>query len=213
MVLGLVLLFSSDSVLAELKFDKEKIEDVIFQNTGPYIFIFKFKNESTVKTKIKKIETTCSCTVATLDKKAYAYNDSGEIKGRFNIAGKVGRQEQSIIVHTDDISQSQIKLLLKIKILNPVEIKPRLVYWEKGTKLETKIITLTIIDSKWKIDSISCDESKFTIKCSEENGKYTIAVTPVSTDESLRDVIKIKLKDDKGSSKTFVVHALVKAEV
>ena len=97
-----------------------------------------------------------------------------------------------------------------VNVLKPCEIKPRLLYWRKAAKLEKKTIALIISDQKWNIKSIHCDESKFTVKDIKENDKHTIEVIPVSTKKALRDVIKIELKDDKGDSKIFTIHALIK---
>lgn len=196
---------------AQIYFDTTLLEKTIDSGSTPLLhFAFKFQNIGKSTIKITKVDTSCSCTIPKLEKISYAPNETGEINGVFNIRDRQGLQEKEIFVYTDDISQPQIKLTLKIKILNPIQIKPRLVYWEKNTQIEAKEITLIISDTKWKLSNISCDKSKFTTKDSEVNGKHTIKVIPISTKESLRDVIKIELKDDKANSKIFAIHSLIK---
>ena len=51
---GLILLLAYNSVFAELKFDKEAIEDEIFHNESSYAFVFSFKNDGKKKYKNNK---------------------------------------------------------------------------------------------------------------------------------------------------------------
>lgn len=199
-----------NNLFAYLKFETEIIEQSIDSDVVNFEFTFDFKNISKYSVKILKIEKSCSCTILDNDKKLYAPNATGRINGKLIIGDREGICEKEIVVMTDDILQPYIKLFLRINVLKPCEIKPRLLYWSKATKLEKKAITLTISDQKWNIKSIRCDKSKFTIKDIEENDKHTIEVTPVSTKKALRDVIKIELKSDKGDSKIFAIHSLIK---
>ena len=204
------ILLATNLIFAQLNFDNLILKDENFPSSQTYNFNFKFKNDSSKTITITKVETSCSCTITKLEKNTYAPNETGKINGVFNIGDRQGLQEKEGIVHTDDISQPQIRLTLKINILNPIEIKPRLIYWEKDSKLESKFIRLVINDPKWKMDSITCDSSKFTTKNTEEDGKYTIEVTPVSTGRRLRDAIKIELMNDKSETKIFAIYVLIK---
>lgn len=208
--LVLLLFFCANPLLASLKFEKIIQDTSISAGTTSYAFTFPFKNIGNNDIKILSVSTTCSCTVANLDKKIYAPNESGEISGTFNIGNRVGLQEKEISLQTDDISQSQIKLFLKIKILNLVEFKPRLLYWKKDANPEAKNVEIKISDSKWKIESICCNEKNFTIKNVSENGLCKVYIVPISTEKCLRDSIKLTLKDPNGISKTFIFHALIK---
>lgn len=199
-----------NNLFAYLKFETEIIEQSIDSDVVNFEFTFDFKNISKYSVKILEIEKSCSCTILDNDKKLYAPNATGTINGKLIIGDREGICEKEIVVMTDDILQPYIKLFLRINVLKPCEIKPRLLYWRKAAKLEKKTIALIISDQKWNIKSIHCDESKFTVKDIKENDKHTIEVIPVSTKKALRDVIKIELKDDKGDSKIFTIHALIK---
>lgn len=209
-VIFFLIFLTADSMFSQVVFDKLIIEDEVVPNSQGYDFTFKFQNTGNETLKISKVETSCSCTIPKLEKEVYFPREKGEINGIFNIGERTGLQEKEIIVHTNDISQPKIKLLLKIKILNPIEIKPRLIYWERNAKLETKTIKLTINDPKWKIESILFDKTKLVASNILTGNSQTIEILPLSTKESLHDLIKIKLKNDIGKTKTFAVHALIK---
>ncbi len=202
-----------NTLFSQIEFMNPRIEDEIAFGVNSYAFSFDFKNIGNCNIQITKVATTCSCTISKLAKKNYEPNECGKIYGVLNLNDKVGMQPQEIVVHTNNTSQPHLKLSLEIKILSPVEIKPRLVYWEKDAKLNEKVIAITINDSRWKIESVTCDNAKFVLKNREDDtnkSKHSIVITPISTKKTMRDVIKMELKNDKGASKIFAVHALVK---
>lgn len=207
---GLILLLAYNSVFAELKFDKEAIEDEIFHNESSYAFAFSFKNDGKKNIKITKIETTCNCTIVTLEKSTYYPNETGEIRGSFHLENKCGQQENQIVLSTNDISQPQIKLSLKIKILDEYTIRPRLVYWEKEKNAVSQTVILTINKLGWQLSGVGYDMNKFSVITKNENGKHTIKITPVSTMENFRDTIKITIKNGKDETRTLMVYALIK---
>ncbi len=194
----------------ELKFYKTILSDEIPSGKEFYEFCFKFKNEGASSVKIESLNSTCSCTIPSLEKKVYKSGESGEIKGVFYVYGKQGLQEQEIVVGTDDISQSKIRLQLKIKILNEYEISSRLVYWRLDSEEVEKTVILSLMHSDWKFDGAVCSENKFSVNVAENGGKYLIKVKPLRTNEAMRDLISIKLKSKDGEIKTIALHALVK---
>jgi len=77
-------------------------------------FAFVNKGESPVT--IKSIQPCCGCTTAKLEKRFYKPGEKGEIEVVFKVGDRKGRQEKSIVVKTDDASQRQKVLLLRIDI-------------------------------------------------------------------------------------------------
>ena len=210
MFIAFLLILVCDKTFAQLSFDTTLFEKSINADSTQLLqFSFKFQNKTKRPIKLIKIDTSCSCMVAKLEKETYFPNEAGEIKGVFNIQNRSGIQEKEIIVHTDYTSQSKIKLLLRIRILDPIEIKPRLVYWEKNSPAKPKCIILTVPDPNWKVKAITCEKSKFNLTHAEEKGKYIIVVKPASTKISLRDIIKAELENGT-NKKTFLIHALIK---
>lgn len=195
---------------AELLFECEVLECEIPQSQSQYKFSFKFKNVSSNSIRILSVKSSCSCTVATPEENIYKPNESGEIKGIFNIGNRQGLQEQEIIVHTDSVSQSLIKLKLKINLLDDYEINPRLLYWERATESVSKEVTLVIRNPEWVLSNIKYDKNKFTVNVVRNKDKYVIIVKPVSPEIAIRDLLKISLENKSHETKTFALHALVK---
>lgn len=48
------------------------------------------------------------------------------------------------------------------------------------------------------------------IEVSKDDGKYIIKVTPLSTNFSLRDLIKVELKNKDNEIRFLAVHVLIK---
>ena len=205
-----ILFFLPYITYAELLFECEVLECEIPQSKSQYKFSFKFKNVSSNSIRILSVKSSCSCTVATPEENIYKPNESGEIKGIFNIGNRQGLQEQEIIVHTDSVSQSLIKLRLKINLLDDYEINPRLLYWERATESVSKEVTLVIRNPEWVLSNIKYDKNKFTANVVRNKDKYVIIVKPVSPEIAIRDLLKISLENKSHETKTFALHALVK---
>ena len=205
-----ILFFLPYITYAELLFECEGLECEIPQSQSQYKFSFKFKNVSSNSIRILSVKSSCSCTVATPEENIYKPNESGEIKGIFNIGNRQGLQEQEIIVHTDSVSQSLIKLRLKINLLDDYEINPRLLYWERATESVSKEVTLVIRNPEWVLSNIKYDKNKFTVNVVRNKDKYVIIVKPVSPEIAIRDLLKISLENKSHETKTFALHALVK---
>lgn len=201
------------NAIGALKFEKYAIEENIPAGTSTRDFIFKFKNEGNSKIVIKEIKTACGCTVSQNDKTAYEPNESGEIKGTFNVGDRSGVQYNEIYVHTDDIGQSKIKLLLKIQIQPVVTIKPSLVIWKKGEKNLEKTVFLQINDkSATNLVSVETDNKNISVvlTADEKNHQnFILKIKPQTTSENSRGLIKIKVRQNE-NEKTFFLHVLVK---
>ena len=205
-----ILFFLPYITYAELLFECEVLECEIPQSQSQYKFSFKFKNAGSNSIKILSVKSSCSCTVATPEENMYKPNESGEIKGIFNIGNRRGVQEQEIIVHTDNVSQSLIKLKLKINLLDDYEVNPRLLYWKKATESVSKEVTLVIRNPEWVLSNIKYDKNKFTANVVRNKDKYVIIIKPVSPEIAIRDLLKISLENKSHETKTFALHALIK---
>ena len=199
---------------AELTFETYFIEDKIGSSNTEYHFAFKFKNTGNNNIKITDKFSSCTCTVASLEKDIYAPNESGKIVGVFHIGNKTGIQENEIFLQTDNLGQSKIKLVLKIHIEKLVEIKPSLVVWNKGDAPNAKFISLKLSDSeKAKIISIESTSENFIANRETDSNsekKFRLKILPKSTNESVRGMIKLKIKPEDKVEKTFFIHTVIK---
>lgn len=195
---------------ASLVFNETIIEDEASKRQAQYEFCFKFKNTGKSPVRILSLKSSCSCTVANLEKDIYQPGDFGEIKGIFNIGNRQGLQEQEIAIQTDNISQSQIKLGVKIKILEDYKINTRLLYWERSENAVIKKIILNINNNDWKLHNIKYNADNFAIKAEKGANCYIINAIPVSTEAPIHDLIKLELKNGNNEIETLALHALIK---
>ena len=95
---------------------------------------YRFTNTGTNPVTIDSVRTSCGCTTATLTKKEYLPGESGEIEAHFDIGGRVGHQEKSILVTTSDAPQKPDVLHLIVNIPESVKITPEMVLWRVGER-------------------------------------------------------------------------------
>ncbi len=155
---------------------------------------FSFRNTSDRVIKIVKVETSCSCLSAVLDKKEYQPGETGQGTAEFKVASFVGRQEKTVSVTTDHPDQPvwEVPFVLVVPVV--IEIKPRTLQWWVGDPLDTKTCTVNMVgpDPMKITDVVSTRESvTFELKEVEPGRVYEIAVTPISTEKVLLGALKI----------------------
>ena len=210
-ILKILLCFIPSNAFANLVFDSTVIKDTIIAGTSSYDFKFTFKNAGDTPVEILGIKTTCGCTIVKNDKDIYASQEAGEFKGTFTIGDRTGIQEKNIFIATNNLGQSQIKLSLKITIKKDVEFKPSLLFWKKGEPLQEKEVEILLNNAKF----ISAESDQPIFKVSAPNkGKsenvLILKVSPESTLEASRGLLKLKYINGAGTEKFSAIHLLVK---
>ncbi len=87
-------------------------------------FVIANKSKKTVE--IKKINPSCGCTAAILDKKILSPGQSTKLKAIFDTSGFIGRKEKSISIYDADKNSYQLKI--KGNIVSDINVKPRRVF-------------------------------------------------------------------------------------
>jgi len=80
--------------------------------------IFSFKNESRKILKIKNVNTSCGCTVSNIEKDILLPEESTNISVEFNSEGYSGEVQQYVYVHTDNLDNPIVRLIIKADIVN-----------------------------------------------------------------------------------------------
>jgi Protein of unknown function (DUF1573) len=122
-VLTISIVVISNSKLSASNKDAKIVFETIEHDFGsvqqgtPLEYSFKFTNEGDKPLVIENVHPSCGCTGATTDgKKEYLEDESGEIKITFNTQGREGHIEKSILVTTNDTTNSQVNLKIKCDI-------------------------------------------------------------------------------------------------
>jgi protocatechuate 3,4-dioxygenase beta subunit len=132
------------------------------KNTGE----FKFTNTGDAVLKVKKIKTSCGCTVARLTKKEYAPGESGTITVTYSASKNPSKASKRVNVPTNDMTRPRISLTVKATIAYIVQPKPeRLKLLLKAENAGCGEITLTSRDGRpFGIKGVSSTANCMTVE-------------------------------------------------
>jgi hypothetical protein len=90
---------------------------------------FKFRNEGDATLVIENIKTTCGCTGTLLSKKELPPGGQGDVEVSFSSGLSGGKKKKTIFVYSNDPQQTEAQLYITAKVVVPVEVRPRTLYW------------------------------------------------------------------------------------
>ena len=140
----LLLLFSNVVARAELEWKSREI----FLRGEPadksFTAAFEAKNTGSAPVRITRVKKMCSCTAAKPEREIIAPGATAKIDVRFDIGDRRGLYATPITVYTDDPTQRQTVLTLKMLIEDAAELKPRLLFWRRDEDPQPRHATLTL---------------------------------------------------------------------
>lgn len=108
------------------KFETTEGEDI---NTGSYlrgkevVYEINFRNSGDQDLKINSVSTSCGCSSALLSNDVIKPGESGSIKFTFNGLGN-GEVVKNVFVNTNETSNSNHTLVIRMKMVEPLTITP-----------------------------------------------------------------------------------------
>ena len=174
--------------------------------------VFEFTNTGDEAVTIDKITTSCGCTAAELEKKAYAPGESGRINARFTFGDRNGQHNIRIAVFTPESYPRRTTLWLHVKIPILVHARPRMVFWKDGEAPEEKTIDIKIVhDEPFRlVEALSSDDRvEARLEELKKRKHYRLHVKPRVVGE--RVVSRIELRSDypEDTPKSYNVYARV----
>ncbi len=173
---------------------------------------FPYKNTGDKPVKITRVQPSCGCTTAKLEKDLVAPGGSGEIVATFHIGDRVGMQVKSIQVVTDDQPDTATKLTLKADVPKLLDVRPIFIFWPKAKPIEPRTITATVGGDfpVTKLDVTSTDpDIKIDVKPAPNKKAFDIVVTPKTTNRPINARLDIKPDYPKESPKVFYANIRV----
>ncbi|HEY3664318.1 MAG TPA: DUF1573 domain-containing protein [Chthoniobacterales bacterium] len=173
---------------------------------------FKYKNTGDKSVRITSVHPSCGCTTAALAKDVVAPDESGEITATFNIGGRVGVQNKTITVMTDDSPEAATTLRLTATIPTLLDLQPIFLYWAPNDVLAPKTITAKLGGDfpVTKLNITSTDKSISTeVVPDKEKKEFKIIVTPKESGRPINASLKIEPDYPKDSPKTFYANVRV----
>ena len=89
--------------------------------------VIKFKNVGNAPLKIKRVKTSCGCTVARLTQLTYQPGEEGQISIKFNTRGYSGMARKTITIFLEEGTPSSVRVILQAMIKPKIAIVPRYV--------------------------------------------------------------------------------------
>lgn len=169
---------------ADLHFEQSTLTATPVAGVSEVALVFPFTNRSARPVVIAELKTSCHCLTATVDQRTVGPGDSGEVTARYAITG-FGRQRTTIIVSNDDPDQPQILLTVEMVLPEGPVVEPRVLHWERGAALDTRLISVRIPAELPLLLSEAVDRRRWfvaEVRQTADPKVISIAVTPRQTE-------------------------------
>ncbi|MFQ5906527.1 MAG: DUF1573 domain-containing protein, partial [bacterium] len=128
---------------------------------------FRFQNVGDKSLVIDKVSTTCGCTAALVSDSIIDPGEKGEIKATFNSRGRMGFQNKSISVRSNDPEQTLVKLAIKGEVYVLLRVSPRSLNFGDVPKGKSKTMTAKVTPwggTKFEIVEIEPPGPEFEVR-------------------------------------------------
>jgi hypothetical protein len=185
----------ASSSWAELSLDVKAIEVKPKPDDETTQVDFVFRNTGDKPVRVLRLESSCSCLNAELDKEVYAPGEKGSGKAEFKISSFTGRMEKIVKVFTDDPAQPEWEVPFILDIPSLVEIEPKMLQWWVGDEPVERSFTVKFDASMpLAITKLSAtrENVSFSFKEITPRREYQITVQPKSTADVTLGALKIE---------------------
>jgi Protein of unknown function (DUF1573) len=196
---------------AELSFDKPMQEFRRLPEDGHVEAHFAFKNTGTEPVTVKRVQTSCGCTSARLDRNTFAPGEGSEIVVKFTFGSRRGPQRKIITVATED--KKEVALDLRVWIQEPLMIAPALVFWKVGDTAEEKSVELTVAPSQnMTVTGVKSSNPRVsaTLVTLKPGEKYSVKVKPADTAQKEAAELTVQTNFPPDAPRSYTVFARVK---
>jgi hypothetical protein len=111
---------TSVATAPKIEFDEKLFDFGIISQGDTIRHTFTFKNTGTAPLKILSARGSCGCTVPTYSKTDVAPGESGKVDVKFNSAGKLGGQNKTVTLITNDPTIKQVILTLRGSVVTAI---------------------------------------------------------------------------------------------
>jgi hypothetical protein len=135
------------------------------------------------------------------EKTEYAPGEKGKVVVEISIVGYAGPLEQSVYVITDNNPETDLELIVKADIPNPVNVAPKQLYWAIGRELKPKKVLITAAEGM-EIRPLQIrrrhKEIEAEYKVLEKGKTVELSIRPVETDANLLSEVTLVLEVKSG---------------
>jgi len=114
----------------------------------------RFTNSGILPLKIGRVQTSCGCTVAQLDKLTYLPDEEGEIEVQFNTKGQAGLTRKSVNIYIEEGTPASVRVTLQTVVKQQLEITPAFVDLQDITLKDTSVKRSLLIKNNYTEDLV-----------------------------------------------------------
>ncbi|MBN1457194.1 MAG: DUF1573 domain-containing protein [Sedimentisphaerales bacterium] len=180
---------------------------------------YNFKNIGDAKLVIKKIRSTCGCTVPELAKKDYQPGEEGTINVTFKSSTRKGAVTKHLYIESNDPENPKYELAIKANVKLNIDVTPSVIdlSLDKDTA-QVPEITIKSLDGKsFAVKSFTCTQNVITAKFDPAYKATEIVLQPVIDYEklknNLRGVIRIDITHPLTNQVSLTYNAKAEFEV
>lgn len=156
---------------------------------------FTFTNKGDKPVRIVRLESSCSCLEAALNKSLYEPGEKGKGHAKFKVSSFTGKHEKVLHVYTDDPVSPDVIFNVVIDIPVIVSVEPKLVQWLLGDKPEPKEFTVKMT-GKDPIHLTKVDSTRQTVAATfhevTPGREYRVTVTPSTTEQVIIGAVTLR---------------------
>jgi hypothetical protein len=194
-LLGALLLCISTGAQAQLAWEKTELELNPAPGADSAVATFKYENKGDKSIHISNVRTSCGCTTAALAKNDVAPGEKGEIVATLKTGDRVGLQQKTVTVETDDPKTPSTVLTLKANIVQLLELQPAFVSWAANEDPKPKTIVAKAgkgVTVKSLDVTSSAPDFATKVEPGSAAGEFKIVVTPKDTGHQATANLTIK---------------------
>ncbi|MBX3737151.1 MAG: DUF1573 domain-containing protein [Candidatus Didemnitutus sp.] len=197
----------------ELKWEASRIEVSVAAGTPEAEGLFKFTNTGPETVRLAQVSATCDCTVATVDKRVYAPDESGAIRLKFTLGDRLGVHEKQVIVTPEPNHTGPIFLTLRVEIQEPVKTSKRLFQWAKETPNTPQLLDISPA-GKRAVMRVEVESAPPEIAIDpadkKEDGTFRLSLRPKTTEREMTAQVKWVVLLSDGIKYRFGTFVLVR---
>jgi Protein of unknown function (DUF1573) len=180
---------------ASLAWDRTSASETCWAGEETTVTVYHFRNTGTSPVKIISADPSCHCTSVDWPEKAVAPGAEGAITATFTVGGRIGQEDKTISVISDDAPDTPTVLALSINIQRVATISSDTVFWKVGEKPIEKDVEITAADvgRLTAVEAVSNEHSvSVSVRKMDAGKRFVLAITPASTDKPVQARIECR---------------------
>jgi|ERR1043165_207147 hypothetical protein len=187
----LLLLLVAGLPAADLVFDQETVSVTPKAGSQRETVTFPFRNNGTQVLTIGRLDASCGCTTAELEKRTYQPGEKGEITVVFDLNGLAGRQEKTLQVYHD--RGAMVQLHITALLADAPTITPAFLTWKVGAAADEQVAVVTMPEGVQEhVAEVTASSADVTTTTYPRERDYAIGVKPASTASATNVMITIR---------------------